>query len=79
MMMNCFCRMVDRRKVLSLISSWDRFQRFSPLQIGDTLQARFEPGPNLGSGFFEWSCAVVITTTPRRHKILLGNQDLKYL
>ena len=53
MMMNCFCRMVDRRKVLSLISSWDRFQRFSPLQIGDTLQARFEPGPNLGSGFFE--------------------------
>ena len=56
--------MVDRRKAfISLISSWDHYQRSSPLQISDTLQAGFEPGQNLSSGFVEWSGAVVITST----------------
>ena len=68
MMMNCFCGMVDRRKAFSLISSRDHCQRFSPLQISDTPQAWFELAQNLRSGFVEWSCAVVITTTPQHHK-----------
>ena len=68
LMMNCFCGMVDRRKAFSLISSWDHCQRSSPSWISDTLRAGFEPGQNLSSGLVEWSCAVVITTTPRHHE-----------
>ena len=30
MLMNCFWGMVDQQKALSLISSWDHCQRFSP-------------------------------------------------
>ena len=66
MIINCFCGMVDRRKVFSLISSWDHCQRSSPSRISDTPRAGFEPAQNLSSGLVEWSCAVVITTTPRR-------------
>ena len=69
MMMNCFCGMVDRRKTCSLIFSQDHSQRSSPLRISDTLRAEFEPAQNFSSGLVEWSCAVVITTTPRRHKL----------
>ena len=64
MMMNCFCSMVDRRKAFSLISSRDHCQRSSPSRISDT---GFELAQNLSSGLVEWSCAVVITITPRRH------------
>ena len=64
MMMNCFCGMVDQQKTFSLMSSWDHYQRSSPLQIFDTL--RFESAQNLRSGLVEWSCAVVITTTLQR-------------
>ena len=70
-MMNCFCGMVDRRKAFSLISSRDHCQRSSPLRISDTPRAGFEPPQNLSSGLVEWSCAVVTTTTPRRHTIFL--------
>ena len=66
MMMNCFCGMVDQRKVFSLISSPDQCQRSSPSRISDMLQAGFEPVQNLGSGLVEQSCAVVITTTQQR-------------
>ena len=69
MMMNSFCGMVDRRKALSLISSRYHCQRSSPSRIFDTPRAGFEPAQNLSSGFVEWSCPVVITTTPRRHDI----------
>ena len=41
-MMNCFCGMVDRRKVLSFISSLNHCQRFSPSEISDTLRAIFD-------------------------------------
>ena len=68
MMMNCFCGIVDRRKAFSLISSRSYYQRSSPSRISDTPRAGFEPAHNLSSGFVEWSCAVMITTTPRRHK-----------
>ena len=70
MMMNCFCCMVDRRKAFSLISSREHCQRSSPSQISDTLRAGFEPAQNLNSSLVKWSCAVVITTTPRRHNIV---------
>ena len=66
MMMNCFCSMVDWRKAFSLISSRDHCQRSSPSRISDTLWAGFEPAQNLSSDFVDWSCAVVISTTPRR-------------
>ena len=68
MMMNCFCGMVDRRKAFSLISSREHCQRSSPSRISDTPRAGYEPAQNLSSGLVQWSCAVVITTTPQRHK-----------
>ena len=51
MMMSCFCGMVDRQKVFSLISSWDHCQRSSLSRISNTPQAGFEPMQNLSSGF----------------------------
>ena len=69
MMINCFCGMVDRRKVFSLTSSQDHCQRSSLFWIYDTPQADFKPAQNLSSGLVEWSCAVVITTTARCHII----------
>ena len=66
MMMNCFCGTVDRHQVFSLVSSRDHCQRSLPLPICDTPWAGFEPAQNLSSGLFEWSCAVVITTTQQR-------------
>ena len=53
MMMNCFWVMVDLRKALRLISKWNHYQRFSPLQISDKRQARFEPAQNLSLGYVE--------------------------
>ena len=66
-LMNCFCGMVDRRKAFSLTSSRDHCQRSSPSRISDTPQAGFESAQNLSSGFVEWRCAVVITTTSTLH------------
>ena len=64
-MMNCFCCMVDRRRLYSLISSRDHCQRSSPSWISDTPRTGFETAQSLSSGLVEWSCAVVITTTSR--------------
>ena len=69
--MNCFYGMVDQQKMFSLISSQDHCQRFSPLQISERLQTGFERAQNMSSGFVEWRCAVVITTTPWRQNTLL--------
>ena len=66
-MINCFCGVVDRRKAFSFISSRDHCQRSSPSRISDTPRAGFEPAQSLSSGLVEWSCGVVITTTPRRY------------
>ena len=68
MMMNCFCGMVDRWKAFSFISSRDHCQRSSTSRISNPPRAGYGPAQNLSSGLVEWSCAVVITTTPRRHK-----------
>ena len=67
-MMNRFCGMVDRRKAFSLISNRDHCHIFSPSEISDKPVAGYEPAQNLSSGFFDESCTVVITTTPRRYK-----------
>ena len=77
--MNCFGSVVNQWKAFSLISSQDRCQRFSPSRISDTLGTRFEPAQNLSSAFVEWSCAVVITTTSRRHIPQQMRQDLTLL
>ena len=73
MMMNCFCGMADRRKVFSLISSRDHCQRSSPSWISGSPRAGFKPAQSCAEqkkslGFVAWSCAVVITTTPRHQK-----------
>ena len=60
-----FCGMDNQQKAFSLILSQDHCQRFSPLRISDTPMAGFQPAQSLSSGFVEWSCAVVLTTTPR--------------
>ena len=65
--MDCFCSMVDRWKVFSLISSRDYCQRSLPSRISDTPRAGFEPAQNLSSSLVEWSYAVVIITTPLHH------------
>ena len=64
-MMNCICGMVDQRKVFSLISSLDHYQRSSPSWISDRPTAEFELVQNQISGFDGWSCAVETATTPR--------------
>ena len=69
MMMNCFCGMGNRRKAFNLIFSRNRCLRFSRSQISDMPRAGLESAQNLNSGFVEWSCAAVITTTPRRYKL----------
>ena len=81
MMVNCFCGMVDRWKAFSLISSRDHCQRSSPPRISDTPRAGFEHVQNLSSGLVEWSCAVVITTTPRliRGKIKWSVASFQYI
>ena len=56
---NCFCGMVDWRKVLSLISSRDHCQRSSPSRISDTPQVGFETAQNLILGLVKWNCAIV--------------------
>ena len=71
--MNCFCSVADRRKTfISLISSRNHCQRSSPSRISDTPRAGFQPAQNLSPNLVEWSCAVVTTTTPRRHKYVSG-------
>ena len=78
MMMKCFCGMVDQRKAFVFISSWDHCQRSSPSQIPDTPRAGLEPVQNLNSGLVEWSCAVAITTTPRRLYCYYQTSDLSH-
>ena len=66
-----FCGMADLWKTFGLISSWDHCQRSSPSQISDILWTGFEPAQNLSSGLVEWSCAVVITTTPQSSSLVV--------
>ena len=65
LMMNYFSGIFGRQKAISFISSRDHCQRFSPLQISNTSWAESKSGQNLRSDFVEWSCEVVLTTTPQ--------------
>ena len=58
-------------KGVNLVSSQDHCQRSSPFPISDKLQAGFEPAQDLSSGLVEWSCAVVIITTPRYYCMIV--------
>ena len=51
-----------------LISSCNHCRWSSSSQISDRPQTGFEPAQNLSSDLVEWSCAVVIITTSRRHE-----------
>ena len=62
-MMNRFHGTANQQKAFSLFSSQDHNQRSPKSRITNTLQAGFEIEQNLSSGFDEWSCAVVKTTT----------------
>ena len=75
---NCFCGMVDLRKEFGLIFSRDHCQRSSPSRISDRARAGFEPTQNLSSGFVEWSCPIVITTTIRRQKEIIIKKLVKH-
>ena len=61
MMMNFFLGIFEQRKALSLISSRDHCQRFSPLQISDTLREESKSAKNLSTDFVEWSFVVVFS------------------
>ena len=78
MTMNCFSKMIARRKVFNFISKRDHCQRFSPSQIFDTPRAVFESAQNLSSSLIEWSCAIVRTTTPRCHQKLSSQEALHF-
>ena len=73
MAMNCYCGMVDRRKVLNLISSRDHSQKLSPWQTSQTPRAGFEPAQNPSSGFVQ---ALVIEETLY---LKLARLELAYL
>ena len=51
---------------LSLWGSWS----FLPLDIFDTLGAKFDPLENLGFHSFEWSCAIMITTHHKSYEYI---------
>ena len=55
----------DELTALSFISSREHWQRFSRLQICNMSRPGFELTQKVSKGFAEWSCAVVIITTPR--------------
>ena len=39
----CFCGMINRQKMLDLVSSWHFCQKFSPSQISDTSRVGLVP------------------------------------
>ena len=60
-----FLACLTKGRCFALFPAGTNCQGSSPLQISDTLQAEFEPAENLSSGLVDWSCAVVMTATPR--------------
>ena len=67
----CFCGIVRGRKLFRLISSWSHCETSSPSQISDTPWVGFESVQNHNSGSIEWTCEVVLTTTPRDKEKLI--------
>ena len=73
----CFCDIDHRRNRCSHISNQGYCQISSPSWISDTPQAVFEPAQYLSLGIVEWSCAMLIATTPRSH-IYIGYYKSDY-
>ena len=71
MLMNYFCYAVDQQKAFSLVSSRDYCQKSASLQISDMPRAGFESLQKLSLGLAEWSCAVMITTTPWHNMMIV--------
>ena len=61
MMINVFCRIADRRKVLNLVSTRDQSQKFTPSWISNAPKVGFKPVQNLGSN---------LTTKPQHHTLV---------
>ena len=74
---NCFCGKVNRRKVLSFISSRGHYQRFSPSQVSDTRRTGYEPAQSLTSGVAESIFTTLVTTIPRHHYSKISRVVLK--
>lgn len=68
-MINCFWGIIDRRKAISIASSRDLCQRFSPSRISDLTLTWFEPALKLSSNVCRielCSCVNHYTTAPSR-------------
>ena len=63
LMLNCCCKIVDRRKTLSFAISRNDCKGISLSQTSDTMRAVVELVQGLSSGFIEGSCALVVSTT----------------
>ena len=70
MMTICFSAMIDRRKIIGLISSRHHNQGFSPLKTSDIPRLEIKFVQDLRSDFANCRCVAVVTTTPR-HYILV--------
>ena len=78
MMINCFCGMGGRWKEFSVISSGSYCQISTPSRISNTPRAGFEPTQDPSLGFVKWSCAVVITATPRSQMKSITSNTVYY-
>ena len=68
-MMNYFCGdVVDRRKAYSRISSWGYCKILTIVNVPHAASRVWTCVDN-DSGLANWSCAIVVTTTLRRHDI----------
>ena len=75
LMMICFCGWLTNKRSLILFAA-RTIVRDPHYQEYDISWPGFELVQNLNSGFDEWSCAVVITTTPQHHKMYVCRSNL---
>ena len=54
----------------ALFPAWTIVKDSPPSEVSDMPRVGFKPAQNLSWGFSEWSCSELITTTPRRQKML---------
>ena len=68
MMMTYFSGIIDRRKALTLFpAGTSHFHHGPPSWIFSRSRDGFITAQNMSLGFDEWSCALMIATTPRCH------------
>ena len=64
---NFFCIKIDRRKAPAHFFEAGPLLEILTIAILRHAAGRFQPAQNLNSDYAEWSCVVVITTSPRSH------------